>query len=145
MPGPLTPWRPFAELDELRTRFDRLYDQWFDGQDRAYTPAIDVEKHDHDITVRADVPGVKPEDVKIEVQDGVLTLSGQHEEHKEKREKSYLRRERHDGSFTRTMALPDGVDPKKIKATTKDGVVQITIPLPSGSKKEPVMITPTAA
>jgi HSP20 family protein len=145
MPGPITPWRPFAELDELRTRFDRLYDQWFDGQNRPYTPAIDVEKHDHDMTVRADVPGAKPEDVKIEVQDGVLTIAGQHEERKEKQEKHYLRRERHYGSFTRTMALPDGVDPKKIKATTKDGVVEITIPLPAESKKEPVTITPTAA
>lgn len=138
----LTLWRPFVELDELRTRFDRLYDQWFDGQDRSYTPAIDVEKHDHDLTVRADAPGVKPDDVKIEVQDGVLTISGQHEERKEKQEKNYLRRERNYGSFTRTMALPEGVDAKKIKAATKPGVVEITIPPPAESKKEPVTITP---
>ena len=145
MPGPISPWRPFAELDELRARLDRAYEQWFDGQDRPWTPSIDVERGKNELTVRADVPGVKPGDVKIEVQDGVLTISGEHKEQKEKKEKDYLRRERRYGSFTRSMALPEGVDPSKINATTKDGVVELTIPLPAEKKKERVTITPTAA
>ena len=68
-----------------------------------------------------------------------------HEERKEHKGKTYLRRERGYGSFTRSMALPEGVDPSKIKAKTKDGVVEVTIPLPSQAKNEPVTITPTAA
>ena len=145
-------WEPFGELMSLRQAMDQLVgesfvrpSQFLEMTGREAKPLIDVYQTPTEVVVKASLPGVKPEDVKIEVQDGVLTLSGQHEEHKEKQEKSYLRRERHYGSFTRTMALPDGVDPKKIKATTKDGVVQITIPLPSESKKDPVTITPTAA
>lgn len=145
MPGPISPWRLFAELDELRSRIDHPHEQWFDGHDRPRTPSIDVERGEHDLTVRADIPGVKPDDVTIEVQDGVMTISGEQEEQKEKTERTFLRRERRYGAFTRSMALPEGVDPSKIKATSKDGVVQVTIPLPAEQKKERVTITPTAA
>lgn len=145
MPAPLAPWTPFAELSELRSQFDRAYQQLFDGAHRTWMPAIDVERNKNHLIVRADIPGVKPDDVKIEAQDGVLTISGTHEEREEHKDKTYLRRERRYGSFTRSMALPEGVDPSKIKAKTKDGVVEVTIPLPSQTKKEPVTITPTAA
>jgi HSP20 family protein len=136
---------PFAELDALRRQLDQAYERWFDGEGRACAPAIDVERGDKALTVRADVPGVSPEDIKIEVDDGVLTISGEHEERSEKSEKNYLRRERRHGSFSRSMALPAGVDPSRIKAKTKDGVVEVTVPLPTEHKKEPVTITPTAA
>ena len=82
--------------------------------------------------------------VKIEVDDDILTVSGAHEEKKEEKDKDFLRRERRYGSFTRSMALPAGVDAKKIKAKTHDGVVEVTIPLPKDTKKEAVTITPTA-
>jgi len=144
MPGPIAPWTPFAELDELRTRLDRAYQHWFNGEDRAWMPAIDVERGKNDLTVRADLPGVKLDEVKIDVQDGVLTISGEHEERKEQKEKRYLRRERRYGSFTRSIALPEGVDPSKIKAKSKDGVIEVAVPLPAESKNEPITITPTA-
>jgi len=144
MPGPLTLWRPFGELDEMRSRLDRLYEQWFDGEQRDWMPAIDVERGKDELTVRADIPGFKPDEVKIEVQDNVLTISGEQEEQSEAKEKTYLRRERRHGSFMRSMALPNGVDPSKITAKTTDGVVEVTIPLPK-AKKEPITITSTAA
>ena len=144
MPGPIVPWTPFAELDELRARLDRAYEHWFGGEDRGWMPAIDVERGKSDLTVRADIPGVKPDEVRIEVQDGVLTISGEHEERREQKEKSYLRRERRYGSFMRSIALPEGVDPSTIKAMTKDGVIEVTVPLPDESKKERITITPTA-
>jgi HSP20 family protein len=115
-----------------------------DGEDRASMPAIDIERKKHAVTVRADLPGVKPDEVKIEVQDGVLTISGEREEQTEKKEKTYVRHERRYGSFMRSIALPDGVDPSEIKATTSNGVLEITIPLPEESKKDAVAITPTA-
>jgi HSP20 family protein len=145
MPGTLTRWDPFAELGELRTRFDRMFDEWLDGRERAWTPAIDVVREDGHLVVRADLPGIKPEEVKIEVEDDILTVSGEHAESKEEKDKSYVRRERRYGSFRRSMALPAGVDPDKIEAKTRDGVVEVTIPLPTAAKKEPVRITPTAA
>jgi HSP20 family protein len=143
MPGALTRWEPFAELGELRSRFDRMLDELSDG--RQWTPAIDVERDNGNLVVRADVPGIKPEEVKIEVEDDILTVSGEHEERKEQRDKHFLRRERRYGSFSRSMALPAGVEAKKIKAKTHDGVVEVTVPLPKEAKKETVKITPTAA
>ena len=145
MPGALTRWEPFAELGELRSRFDRMFDQLADGSERAWTPAVDVERDNGNLVVRADVPGIKPEEVKIEIEDDILTVSGQHEERKEQKDKHFLRRERRYGSFSRSMALPPGVEAKKIKAKTHDGVVELTIPLPKEPKKEKIEITPTAA
>ena len=145
MPGTLTHWEPFAELGELRHHFDRMFDEWLDGRERAWTPAVDVVRENGNLVVRADIPGIKPEEVKIEVEDDILTVSGEHTESKEEKDKHYVRRERRYGSFSRSMALPAGVDPKKIEAKTHDGVVEVTIPLPKEAKKETVAITPTAA
>jgi HSP20 family protein len=145
MPGALTRWEPFAELGELRSRLDRMFDDFFDGHERRWAPAIDVERRNGNLVVRADVPGIKPEEVKIEVEDDILTVSGEHEERKEEKDKHFLRRERRYGSFSRSLALPAGVEAKKVKASTHDGVVEVTIPLPSESKQTKVEITPTAA
>ena len=145
MPVTLTRWDPFAELGEMRSRFDRLFDDWLDGHERAWTPAIDVVREDDHVVLRADLPGIKPEEVKLEVEDDILTVSGEHRESTEEKDKNYVRRERRYGSFSRSMTLPQGVDAKKIKAKTHDGVVEVMIPLPKEAKKEPVRITPTAA
>lgn len=145
MPGMLTRWDPFGELSELRTRFDRMFDDLADGRERTWTPAIDVERDNGNLVVRADVPGIKPEEVRIEVADDILTVSGEHEERTEEKDKHYVRRERRYGSFSRSMAIPAGVDAKQIKAKTHDGVVEVTIPLPRETAKETVTITPTAA
>jgi HSP20 family protein len=145
MAGTLTRWDPFAELGELRTRLDRIFDEWLDGRERAWTPAIDVVREDGHLVVRADLPGIKPEEVKIEVEDDILTVSGEHEERTEEKDKRYVRRERRYGSFRRSMALPTGVDAKQITAETHDGVVEVTIPLPTEAKKETITITPTAS
>jgi HSP20 family protein len=145
MPGALMRWEPFAELGELRSRFDHIFNELADGRQREWTPAIDVERDNGNLVVRADVPGIKPEEVKIEIEDDILTVSGEHEERTEQKDKHFLRRERRYGSFSRSMALPHGVEAKKIKAKTHDGVVEVTVPLPKEAKKETVKITPTAA
>ena len=144
MAGGMTRWDPFGDLGELRGRFDRMFDE-LDGRRGSWTPAIDVEREDGQVVVRADVPGFKPEEVKIEVSDDVLTISGEHQESEEQKDKNYVRRERRYGSFARSVTLPPGVDAKQIKATTHDGVVELTIPLPTEEKQEKVTITPTAA
>ena len=146
MAGTLTRWDPFGELGELQSRFDRMFDRWLDGHERAWTPAIDVVREEDHLVLRADLPGIKPEEVKIEVEDDILTISGEHEERTEAKDKdNYVRRERRYGSFSRSMALPAGVDAKKIKAKTHEGVIEVTIPLPTEAKKEPVKISLTAA
>jgi HSP20 family protein len=144
MPGTLTRWDPFTELAELRARFERLFE---DAEHRAmWTPAVDLVRENGHLVVRADMPGIKPDEIEIEVQDGMLTVSGSHEESTETEDKDFVRRERHYGAFSRRVPLPDGVDPKKIKAATKDGVLEVTVPLPKeAAKQEPVKITPTGA
>lgn len=144
MPGALTRWEPFAELGELRTRFDRMVDELWGGGERTWIPAIDVVRDGSKLIVRADVPGIKPEDVKIEVEDDILTISGKREESSEEKSRDYLRRERRFGSFVRSMALPAGVDASQIKAQTKAGVIEVQIPLPAEPEKQKVTITPQA-
>ncbi len=145
MPGAMTRWDPFGELADLRSRFDRMFEEFGETRTHAWTPAIDVERDNGNLVVHADLPGIKPEEVTLEVEDDVLTVSGSHEESTEKTDKDFVRRERRYGAFTRSIALPPGVDAKKIKASTHDGVLEVTIPMPKESKKETVAIKPTAA
>lgn len=144
MAGTMTRFDPFTELGDMRSRFDRIFNEWLGGRERAWTPAIDVVRDDGHLVVRADLPGIKPDEVKIQVEDDILTITGEHEEREEHKEKEYVRRERQYGSFYRSMILPPGVDAKKVKATTHDGIVEVTIPLPQQASKETVRITPTA-
>jgi HSP20 family protein len=134
MPGTLTRWDPFAEMAELRGRFDRQLDEFGATRGREWAPPIDVEREDGKLVVRADVPGIKPDEIHIEVRDGYLTLSGERGEAKEEQKKRYMRRERRYGSFSRTLPLPEGVEAKKIKAKTHDGVLEVTIPLQGGGE-----------
>jgi HSP20 family protein len=138
MPSPLPPPVPFSELDE---RVDNALDRWFSGP-RGWLPAIDIVRRNSELVIRADVPGMEPDDVKIEVEDGLLTISGEREKSDDKEDGTFLRRERRCGSFSRSMTLPAGVDPSKIEAKVKHGVAEVTIPLSAGSKKRSVTITP---
>lgn len=144
MAGTLTRWEPFAELGDLRTRFDRMLNQ-LEGSEGSWSPAIDVERDNGNLVVHAELPGIKPEEVKIEVEDNILTVFGEHQESKQHKDRSYLRRERRYGAFARSMALPPGVDPKKIQAKTHDGIVDVTIPLPEQPTKERVKISPSSS
>jgi HSP20 family protein len=145
MPGVLTRREPFAELGELRSRFDRLFGEPGDTSEGARSLAIDVVRDNGNLVVRADVPGIKPEEVKVEIENDILTVSGSHEETKEEKDKEYLRRECRYGSFSRSLALPAGVEAKEIKAKTHDGIVEVTIPLPKPEEKKRIEIKPTAA
>jgi hypothetical protein len=100
MASGLTRWEPFAELGELRSRLDRIFGDVVEGRQRPWTPAIDVIRDNGNLVVRADVPGIKSDEVKIEVEDDIITVSGQHEEQKEEKDKHYLRKERRYGSFS---------------------------------------------
>ena len=122
-----------------------MFDERLDGRERAWTPAIEVVREDDHLVVRAELPGIKAEEVRIEVEDDILTVSGEHEERTEEKDRHSVRRERRYGSFRRSMALPTGVDAKQIEAGTNGGVVEVTIPLPKEAKKGTVTITPTVA
>ncbi|HYI18174.1 MAG TPA: Hsp20/alpha crystallin family protein [Solirubrobacteraceae bacterium] len=144
MASSLTHWEPFAELAEMRSRFDRMLSELGEGHDRSWTPAIDVVRDNGNLVVRADVPGVRPDEIEISVTNDTLVVEGKHEETMEVDEAGFVRRERRYGAFSRSIALPKGVDPGKIEATTKDGVLELKVPLPKEADKEPVKIVPSA-
>ena len=133
-------WEPFSDLAVMRSRFDRLFSDLADDTGHQWTPAIDVVRADGRLVVRANVPGITPEEIEIKLDDGVLTISGEHEETKEETDKRFVRRERRSGAFSRSLPVPEGVDPKKIEATTREGVLEVTIPLPQDAAPEPVKI-----
>lgn len=145
MPGTLTRWDPFADLADIRARFDRIFGELTDGREHEWMPAVDMVREDGQLILRADAPGFKPEEITVEVEGGVLTVAGKHEDSTETGDERFMRRERRFGSFSRRVPLPDGVDAKKIKAETHEGVLEVTIPLPKEAAKEKVTITPKAA
>lgn len=144
MAGTLTRWDPFADFAQVRQRIDRMFEEMTDGEQGATRAKVDLIEKDDKLIVRADMPGIKPEDIKVEVDDDVLTIRGEHEESKKEKGESFLRRERTYKSFVRSLALPPKVDPKTIEATCSDGVLEVAVPVPKDTGSKPIQITPKA-
>lgn len=140
MASTLTARNPFVDLAELRGRLDRVFDDLTDGARATRRLAVDVLDHDDHYLLRADVPGITPDEVKVELEDDVLTVSGSHEEKSEEKDGNYVRRERHFGSFTRSMRVPRGTDPSEIEAKISNGVLEVRIPKPPSAESEPKQI-----
>ena len=118
-------WEPFGMMREL----DRLLDRDFaTGQDRPWTPRIDVLSEDGLLKIRAEVPGVPIDAIDITVKDGALTMSGSRSFHMIDEGEGYYRKELMEGTFSRTVFLPDTADIDAIEATSLDGVIEISVP-----------------
>lgn len=144
--GTLMRWQPFADLDDLRARFDRLFADIGDGErGGTWRPDIDVAEAEGKLEIRVDVPGIKPEEIKVEVEDDVLTISGEHAEEHERQGRRFMRRERRYGSFARAIGLPENVKRDEIDATCHDGVLEVTVPFAEAPRHETRTITPKAA
>jgi len=120
-------------LSKLHNEMDDLFDGFFRGLDRPFGtykawPAIDVAEENEAITVRAEVPGCKAEDIEISAYGNTLTISGEKKHSEEKKEKGYYHMESTYGSFRREVTLPTDIDAGKIEAVCKDGVLNITLP-----------------
>ena len=128
----LTHWNPFREMDDLLSRFQRGYGRPAFSPEAAavadWSPSVDIAETDKEYTVKADLAGVKKEDLRINVENGVLTVSGERKFEKEDKDQKHHRVERSYGSFTRSFALPDDVLQDKIEAECKDGVVHVRLP-----------------
>jgi HSP20 family protein len=125
---------------------DRVFDAFFGQTDqgRRWVPPMDlVEAEDH-FVLKADLPGLSEGDVNIEVQDGTLTISGERKSEHEQREKGWYRIERSFGSFSRSLTLPDGVDPDGIEASFSEGVLEVRIPKPEERKPRRISISSSA-
>lgn len=129
---------PFRGFMDVQGEMNRILDEAFGGlarqsgrrQDNGvsrWAPAIDAVSDDGDLVIRAELPGVKLEDVDITLQDGVLTVSGERRAEHEKEGSGYYVRERRHGSFRRSMSLPEGTDESKIHARFEDGVLEVRV------------------
>lgn len=125
----LTKWDPFRELEDMFDRYTRplgkLREQ-VTGAD--WAPRVDIAETDKAFTIKAELPEVKKEDVKVKVENGVLTLNGERKQEKEEKNKKFHRVERFYGSFLRSFTLPENIDENGIKAAFKDGMLVLEIP-----------------
>jgi HSP20 family protein len=122
--------------EPFSTEFSRLFSSFLDQPvtSRAWVPEMDlVEGGDHYL-LKADLPGMKQDDVSLEFNDGTLTISGERKIEYERKEKGFFRLERSFGKFSRSLTLPEGVDPDKIDASFNDGVLEVRIPKPEERK-----------
>ena len=145
MASELTEWRPWSDFAELRHRLDQAFRDLSDGGEGGWTPSVDVVRREDALVLRADLPGIKPEEVKIEVEDDVLTVSGEHREESEEKQERYVRRERRYGSFSRSMVLPKGVPADAIDASVEHGVLEVRVPLPQAEERQKVEIKPKSS
>jgi len=123
--------------------FDRLFGSLFDNggrQVQRWVPAMDLVEADDHFVLKADLPGLAEDDVAIEVQDNVLTISGSREAEHERKEKGWYRLERSYGTFSRSLTLPDGVDAEKVEANFDRGVLEIRVPKPEARKPRRISI-----
>lgn len=140
----ITIWRPFQEL---RKEVDRLFQEFFGKsyfperwEGIEWVPSIDVSETEDEIIVKADIPGVKPEDIEINLVDNVLTIKGEKKREKEEKKENFYRVERYYGTFMRSIQIPSEVDVEKIKAQYKDGVLKVTLPKKPESKGKTIKI-----
>jgi HSP20 family protein len=140
-------WEPLREFSTLQNEMNRLFNTVFDapspgngGTMRRWMPAMDlVESGDH-FVLRADLPGLSEEDVKIELEDTTLTISGERAAEHESKDEGYYRLERAFGSFSRTLQLPKGIDPEAVAASFDRGVLEVRIPKPEERKPRRIEI-----
>ena len=118
---------PFRPALTLQREIDRLFNEWPAQQTAAWHPTVDVHEDDNAFIINAELPGITAEDVKISLEDNVLTISGDKKQEKDEKDQHYFRTERNYGSFKRSFKLPSIIDPDKITATYKDGVLAITL------------------
>lgn len=132
----LVRWDPFRELEDMSDRLNRVFtrsaSRTSGGKEQLtvadWVPTVDISETDGEYLIKAELPEVKKEDVKVTVEDGVLTLQGMRHQEKEEKGKKYHRVERSYGSFVRSFTLPESVEEGGVKAEYKDGVLSLHLP-----------------
>ncbi|MBV8956267.1 MAG: Hsp20/alpha crystallin family protein [Solirubrobacterales bacterium] len=144
-------WEPVREINTIQNEMNRLFNTLFESPAQAgnaggagvrrWIPAMDLVETDEDFVLRADLPGLTEKDVHIELEDNVLTISGERKAEHEERKEGYYRVERSSGTFSRSLTLPEGVDPEAVKASFDRGVLEVRVPKPEERKPRKVAIS----
>lgn len=140
----LIKWDPFRELEDVSNRLNRLFGrslpQTTASQDMLamadWTPSVDITETDAAYVVKGEIPGVNKDDVKVTVEDGMLTIQGERKMEKEEKGKKFHRIERSYGSFMRSFRVPEDVEESKVKAEFKDGMITVTLPKSEKAKSK---------
>jgi HSP20 family protein len=150
----ITRWRPFRDVLSIQDEMNRLFDDFFghsagsigpvtrqEWTEGVWTPSVDVSETKDNVIIKAEIPGMSKDEVKLSVENNVLTLSGERKQEKEEKDTNYHRIERSYGSFSRSFTLPTSVQPDKVKASYKDGILKIVLPKSEEVKPKQIPIT----
>jgi HSP20 family protein len=134
----LVRWEPFGrEFSSLANRLNQAFD--FERESFSnWCPPVDIYEDRDEVVLKAELPGMKKEDIDVRVENNVLTLNGQRKQEKEAKEDGYFRSERSYGTFSRSFTLPTTVDVKKISASYKDGILTVQLPRLEESKPKQI-------
>jgi len=130
----ITHWNPYSELATVQDQMNRLFRNIWGGGQRdeadygAWMPAVDLREEEKQYVIEADLPGVKKDDIEINIENNVLSLSGERRFENEEKKDAYHRIERTYGKFMRSFTLPVRVDTEKVSATYKDGILEVKVP-----------------
>lgn len=139
----ITRWEPFREIEDMFRQYSPFFARALrrnGGEGIEWTPVADISETDKEYLIKAELPEVKKEDVKVTLDNGAITISGERRQEKEQKEENEIRVESFYGTFSRTFSLPDNIDAKGIRAETKDGVLRVRIPKTQSAAAKPVAI-----
>ncbi len=144
----LVKWDPFRDVEKLQNRINRMFEDSFghtcepddDTCLCAWRPPVDIYESDSGIVLAAELPGVGKENISVEVKDNILTLKGERTANQNILEKNFYRQERCYGTFERSFTLQQNIQPNLIKATFKDGVLEIEIPKPEEEQPRQISV-----
>lgn len=136
---------PEGGMATFRKEMDRFMDRFWDGDDMqvagAWAPDVDIAETKEALTVKAEIPGMEPKDIQVTLENGVLTLRGEKRQEMEQKEERLYRKERHYGSFARSLRLPANVDASKVMASFKNGVLTVVMPKTAEARGRAIPIT----
>jgi HSP20 family protein len=134
-----------SDSDLLGRRFSDILDDFFTDavstRQSRFIPSIDVAESDKQFEIEVQIPGMKKEDINVNLENGILTISGERSFKNEKEDKKYHKVETHYGSFTRSLQLPESINPESVKATYNDGILSITVDKSEKKSSKKIKIT----
>ena len=141
-------WEPYKELEDVQNRLSRIFGRASAAKEGGkeemtvaeWSPLVDISEDDKEYLVKAELPDVKKEDIKLSVHDNVLSISGERKYEKEEKGKKYHRVERAYGSFLRSFTLPEDADASKIAAESKDGILKVHLPKSEKAKPKSIEV-----
>ncbi|OGS95118.1 MAG: heat-shock protein Hsp20 [Gallionellales bacterium RIFCSPLOWO2_02_FULL_57_47] len=145
----LVKWDPFRELEDVSTRLNRIFGRTAARGEAGrellkvadWMPSVDISETAASYLIKAEIPGVNKEDIKVTIQDGMLTIQGERKHEKEEKDKKFHRIERSYGSFVRSFSVPDDADESAVKAEFNDGMLNVTLPKSEKAKAKAINIS----